>query len=161
MNREDFLRNFQAYLDGAAIRHFRAGELCDPGRARVTGGGDTVRLRPPPAELWAHILPTLRVMEWLRAEFGGRPLRVVSGYRDPAYNRAVGGAEHSLHVAFNAADLFSDSVAPRQLARRLAAHPDADRFGIGLYPTFVHLDTRGTLGHSAPARWGTPDRWWK
>jgi zinc D-Ala-D-Ala carboxypeptidase len=35
----------------------------------------------------------------------GRPLVVVSGYRDPAYNRSVGGAPDSQHVHNRAADL--------------------------------------------------------
>ena len=34
-----------------------------------------------------------------------RPLRVLSGYRTPAHNRAVGGARHSQHVHGRAIDL--------------------------------------------------------
>ena len=160
MTREEFLPRLQGFLHAGGIRHFRAYELCDVGRTRRLSDGRLAVLKPAPADLWAHALPTLRVLEWLRKEVGGRPLHVVSGYRDPAYNWAVGGKTYSLHVAFNAVDVAAEGVEPRELATRLWHHPEARRFGIGLYGGFVHLDTRGTLGHRAPALWGTPDRWW-
>jgi peptidase M15-like protein len=160
MTRAELLPRLQGFLDAAGIRHFRAYELCDVGRGRRLSDGRVVRLKPVPAALWGNILPTLRLLEWLRRETGGRPLHVTSGYRDPAYNWAVGGKTYSLHVAFNAVDFFAGHVEPRELAARLARHPEARKLGIGLYRGFVHLDTRGVLGHRAPARWGAPDRWW-
>ena len=36
---------------------------------------------------------------------------------------------------------------------RLFPERDRDLYGIGLYATFVHWDTRGLLGEPAPARW--------
>lgn len=161
MTRAHFLPRLQAFLDAAGVRRFRAYELCDVGRARLLSDGRAARLKPAPADLWAGVLPTVRVLEWLRGELGGRPVHVASGYRDPAYNWAVGGRTYSLHVAFNAVDFWVEGVAPADLARRLAAHPEARRFGIGVYAAFVHLDTRGTLGHRAPARWGGPEPWWE
>ena len=44
-------------------------------------------------------------LERLRNLCGGRPLRIVSGYRDQAYNRAVGGAPFSQHIYNRAADI--------------------------------------------------------
>lgn len=35
----------------------------------------------------------------------GRPIRIVSGYRCPRHNKAVGGAQRSRHVYGDAADL--------------------------------------------------------
>jgi hypothetical protein len=35
----------------------------------------------------------------------GHPIRIVSGYRDPAYNKRVGGASQSQHMHGRAADL--------------------------------------------------------
>jgi len=160
MTRADFLRRLQAFLDAAGIRHFRAYELCDVGRARALSDGREAALKAAPADLWGNVLPTLRVLEWLRGDLGGRPVHVHSAYRDPAYNWAVGGATYSLHVAFNAVDFSVAGVEPLALARRLIEHPEARRFGVGVYPAFVHLDTRGTLGHRAPALWGQPERWW-
>lgn len=51
------------------------------------------------------IAPTLVArLELLRAEVG-RPLTVVSGYRCPVHNKAVGGAPASKHLLGQAADL--------------------------------------------------------
>lgn len=160
MTGADVLPRLQAFLDAAGIEHFRAYEVADVGRARALGDGRVARLKAPAAELWGNALPTLRVLEWLRAELGGKPVHVTSGYRDPAYNWAVGGSARSLHVACNAFDVQVTGTASLALAERLSAHPEARRLGIGVYRTFVHVDTRGTLGRPAPARWGTPDEWW-
>lgn len=46
----------------------------------------------------------LSVLECLRA-IDGRPLSIVSGYRSPATNRAVGGAPRSQHLLGRAADI--------------------------------------------------------
>ena len=44
-------------------------------------------------------------LEQLRAALSGRPLKIVSGYRDPAHNKKVGGATNSMHMHGLAADL--------------------------------------------------------
>lgn len=44
-------------------------------------------------------------LELLRARKGGRPLRIISGYRDPAHNKRVGGATQSRHLHGDAADI--------------------------------------------------------
>lgn len=80
------------------------------------------------------------VFERLRAEVG-LPLTVLSGYRTPQHNRSVGGARQSQHVEGRALDLLP----PRgwtvtQLASVAASDP-AIR-GMGLYPSFLHIDVR-------------------
>ena len=40
----------------------------------------------------------------------GRPIVIVSGYRSPSHNRAVGGARRSYHLLGRAADLRSGVV---------------------------------------------------
>lgn len=66
------------------------------------------------------------------------PLHIVSGYRCPEHNKAVGGAEHSYHMTGQAADvravLAEDAVALISNARRFGFR------GIGIYKTFIHLD---------------------
>ena len=72
----------------------------------------------------------------------GRPFRLVSGYRSPAYNRLLcreecGAAAHSYHVKGMAADVTIEGVALRDIeraARRLNIG------GVGRYSDFVHLD---------------------
>ena len=52
-----------------------------------------------------------KVLEPLR-EFAGRPIRITSGFRSAALNKAVGGAPSSQHLKGEAADIHVDS--PRQ-----------------------------------------------
>jgi hypothetical protein len=134
--------NMDALLRGHGITRFTARELCPVGR---TWGG--VTLKAPPCVLWANIIPTVRVAQQAREHFG-RPMIVNSGYRDPDYNRAVGSSPGSQHVRFTAMDVRIAGVTPRGLYDWFVQHPEAGRMGIGLYPTFVHIDKRG-----AAARW--------
>lgn len=81
-------------------------------------------------------------LEVLRCNVGGHPLRIVSGYRSPAHNAAVGGARASRHMAGDAADI------PQGYAT--VAQAEAAGFtGIGSKGVWaVHVDLRPT-----PARW--------
>lgn len=69
-----------------------------------------------------------------------RPIPITSYYRDPAYNREVGGAEDSYHLAGRAVDT---PVYSAELGRwSLWHHASRAGFkGLGLYKTFTHLDT--------------------
>ena len=161
--RDSYLATLQSFLDENVIRHFRAYEINNVGRKTLhRDSRDVVSLLPAKVELWPHIIPTLHVAEWLRAQFGNNPIDVTSGYRDPWYNDAVGGADHSLHVAFNAIDLLPRGADPVDVGQRLLLFPSADKLGIGVYRTFVHIDTRGMLGRRAPARWSGSgvSQWW-
>ncbi len=44
------------------------------------------------------------VLDPMREEYG-KPVKVTSGYRDPAYNKRIGGATNSQHMKGQAADL--------------------------------------------------------
>jgi hypothetical protein len=142
------MQQLDALLQANGIRHFSALELAKPGRRHESG----VVNAPPPRDLWRNIIPTARVLEWLREQVG-RPVTVTSGYRSLAYNRAVGSKDGSLHPAFNAADIQVPGMTPQQVHAILERHPDARRFGLGLYQSFIHVDTRGVIGRPAPARW--------
>ena len=98
----------------------------------------------PPPELWANILPTLRVVEMVRAQFGATTIN--SAYRAPAYNAAIGGETNSLHMQNRAIDFRCATGTPAQWAEFLHQQRRAGVFkgGIGVYKTFVHVDTRGT-----------------
>jgi len=104
-----------------------------------------------------HGLPVLRsrhplrvsarlvaLLEELRADLGGVPLLVNSGYRPPAYNREVGGAGSSLHLDGLAADVACLQVPFARLAEA-ADRLVGERGGVGLYRSqdFVHVDLRG------------------
>lgn len=61
------------------------------------------------------------VLEMIRAELGGRPVVVTSGYRSPVLNRAVGGSRTSAHLDGRAVDLVVPLFGPpAEVAARVA-----------------------------------------
>lgn len=137
------------FISENLIRHFSAYEVAPIGRTH----GSAV-LSPPPLNLWENIIPTLHVAEWARSELGCG-LKVTSGWRDEAYNAAVGGASGSIHKLFNALDLVPLGRTTKDLHDCLSSFPQADLLGLGYYPVqgFVHLDTRAYIGAGPRARW--------
>lgn len=71
------------------------------------------------------------------------PLTVSSGYRCFNRNKAVGGAKNSRHPIGDAADITCTTLSPQELATLAETIPVFKHGGMGIYPTFVHLDTRG------------------
>lgn len=68
----------------------------------------------------------------------GKPFIILSGYRSVSHNRACGGASGSQHLLGTAFDI---SLAGHQVPNLLRALLVS--FGsFGLYPNFVHVDTR-------------------
>ena len=100
---------FSEWFESQRFRHFGAGEF-EPYFKRERNG---VKNSPPPKRLWKNIVPTLRVVDDLRESFG-KPCRILSSYRSPEYNRAVGGASSSEHLydapGVGAADFYIDGV---------------------------------------------------
>lgn len=85
----------------------------------------------------------LAMLERLRLIAGDKPLRIVSGYRSPEHNRAVGGAEDSRHLHNDAADIPSGYATVAQAER-------AGAVGIGWKGKWaIHVDVRP----GPPARW--------
>lgn len=81
---------------------------------------------------------TLRVAEEAR-EFVGHPITPSSAYRCDNHNEAVGGSVRSQHPKGRAIDLPVHD--PKALYDFLCEkYPD--KYGFGLYDTFVHIDTR-------------------
>ena len=88
----------------------------------------------------------LMVLDDVREHFG-KPVLVVSGCRCKKHNAAVGGAKASKHMLGIAADIKVRGVEPIEVWGYLTEkYPN--KFGIGLYKTWVHIDTR-----SSKARW--------
>lgn len=66
------------------------------------------------------------VLEPVRAQFG-RPVRITSGYRSAALNRAIGGSNTSQHSNGEAADFEIPGVDNRVVARWIAANLTFDQ----------------------------------
>jgi len=78
-----------------------------------------------------------------QAEFGGRPIIITSGYRTKATNdrlrrEGVDAVRNSFHIHGRAADIQIDDVSPARIA---AVGSTLGLGGVGVYATFVHLDT--------------------
>ena len=133
---------FSEWFQSQRFRHFGAGEFESYFKRERNG----VKNSPPRKRLWKNIVPTQRVVDDLRESFG-KPCRILSSYRAPDYNRAVGGAPLSQHKEFTALDITIDGISPQRVYDRLIEWRKAGKFigGLGLYPSsgFVHIDTRG------------------
>ena len=120
--------------------------------------------------LLPNIFPTLKILQLIRTDLN-IPIIINSSFRTKEHNAAVGGSPGSMHLYFNAID-FSvkgfDLTNYRHLVYRINARSyvtsieylgenrilTPNIMGIGLYPNFIHIDTRGLLNMKAPARWG-------
>lgn len=98
-----------------------------------------------PDDLMDNLRKLAENLQKIRDEIG-IPIRVMSGYRSPEYNKRVGGAKKSQHVLAKAADLQVSGMSTTDLAntiKQLIKDGVVDPGGVGLYETFVHYDVRG------------------
>lgn len=79
-------------------------------------------------------LTALCRLQGLRNHWGA-PIRINSAYRSPEYNAKIGGAEESYHLLGRAFDIPIVDKTFIELARYYKFN------GIGIYPTFTHIDT--------------------
>lgn len=86
------------------------------------------------------------VLQKIRDHFG-KPVVVNSAYRTAKHNKAVKGASYSQHLYGTAADIKVTGVKPSAVyAYAETLLPNTG--GLGLYPTFTHVDVR-----AVKARW--------
>jgi len=126
----------------------------------------------PPDDIMGNVRHLAEQLEVIRAHanklWGGakKAARVTitqsGGYRTEEHNERKGGADKSRHLTGEAGDLRIRIVHPGAGATSYDVHPtkvrwlvlyliesgEIDEGGVGLYPTFVHYDTRGKA-----ARW--------
>ena len=84
-------------------------------------------------------------------DFLGESIKVNSGWRSEAHNKAVGGVKSSKHTKGLAADIRVKDLDTDDLyliIESLIKQGDMQEGGLGVYDTFVHYDIRGNR-----ARW--------
>jgi hypothetical protein len=137
-------REFEEFVGMLGLRFFKAHEIGFLGGAHYARGKAQGLNALPHKNLWPNIAAAARAADEIRARLGS-PVIILSGYRSPAYNKAIGGASRSRHMAFDALDLAAPQAGTHRLLAAARAVRQAGHFtgGIGSYPGFVHIDNRG------------------
>ena len=117
----------------------------------------------PCCKLTAPSRRLVGILDSARAQLG--PLRINSGYRCPKHNDEVAGKRNSLHLPVGgivyAADVTYSDVGKRHgehilklyiTLEGIARRYEGMAYGLGLYGTFTHFDTRGEVNRPM-ARW--------
>lgn len=117
-------------------------------------------VQPPDAE-WRNLVPALRfIRDYVKPAVG--EVRVMSGYRDEAFNTCIGGASRSAHRAFQALDMVpvDEAVSRADLIALLCPIHETEgrsaRIGLGIYSARrFHIDARGYRGWGGDHRGAT------
>lgn len=88
----------------------------------------------------------VEVLQKIRTHFK-KPVIIHSAYRTHAHNKKVDGAAYSQHLYGTASDISVGGVSPKEVAA-FAETLMPETGGIGIYPTFTHVDVR-----TAKSRW--------
>ena len=115
--------------------HFSLAELTHSATAARKG---IANVAPP--HIVDQLFLTADRMEHVRTLLGDRPISVLSGYRSPEVNKAVGGSPTSAHRTGHAVDFICPSFGtPAQVAAFLAKHlKDFDQI-IEEFDQWVHV----------------------
>ena len=148
MRRDKWVAVCGEALEREGVKHFHPLEICDVGRE-----GHGAILRAPRPDMIPTAIKLCQVLLYLRSATTPSSVLVNSFYRSSIYNARIGGVPMSMHLTCGAADVVKVGFTPDEVADILEGHPDSDQLGIGRYATFTHLDIRGMIGRTAPARW--------
>ena len=105
---------------------------------------------PFPPDVLTNLQELAKNLQVLR-DYLNTSLKINSGYRSPAHNKAVGGAQFSQHVQGKAADISSNKYTPEQIHAAilyLIGQGKMKDSGLGIYDSFCHYDIR-----NGKARW--------
>lgn len=106
--------------------------------------------RPIPNNVLPNIIELAKNLQVLRNAIN-KSISITSGYRSPEHNAKVKGAKDSQHVKGTAADIKVAGMTPKEVALVIEGLIEKGKIkqgGIGIYPSWVHYDIRGTK-----ARW--------
>lgn len=91
------------------MKYFTIQELCKSATAAAKGIDNT-----PTPEATGHLADLVSAILDPVREKWGKPIRVTSGYRCPALNKAVGGTPSSQHLRGEAADITAGNKKDNQ-----------------------------------------------
>lgn len=137
---------FDKFIESLGLRYFKPHELRFMG-ASNGGGGCAGKNNLPPKAIWKNIANTALMLDEIRHRLGAS-ITILSTYRSPDYNTCIKGAKKSLHMRFNAIDFKCAKGKPSDWRKvvDLVAKSDPRFEGyVGMYPTFIHIDTRKSL----------------
>jgi len=139
---------FEAFIRSLDLKHFTPVEFLFLGASNQSGACAGLNTLPS-RSLWPNIANTALMLDRIRAELGA-PVRILSCYRNEAYNSCISGAGGSFHKRFNAIDWHCStgtSAEWRDVARRVRSSDPRFTGGIGFYSSFIHIDTRGNTAN--------------
>lgn len=90
----------------------------------------------PDNRISSNIIKVAHSLQTIRDMLGGRQITVVSGYRSPVHNKAVGGAPRSYHLQGLAVDFVVEGMTPQQVQNKLKNWSG----GLEFAPTWTHID---------------------
>lgn len=132
-------KEFDEHFSKLGLKWFAPSEIRYLGASNESGAAKGLNTLPP-EHLWSNLEEVALAADAIREEFGSA-LQVLSGYRSPAYNAAIGGASQSYHMKGMALDLKPMNGDVKGLLN--AIKREGFIGGVGTYPTFVHIDVRG------------------
>lgn len=94
-----------------------------------------------PADVQANLEKLAPVLQAIRDHFK-TPIQIVSGYRCPAHNAAVGGAKASFHMKGIASDIVLAGVPPLKVAAFAKTLPQVGGLHAYVAQGFTHVDIR-------------------
>jgi hypothetical protein len=117
----------------------------------LTASSSAVRLKldnTPTPEVVQALTRAAQFMEDVRQALGNKPVRITSGYRSPAVNRAIGGVSTSAHCFGHAIDFQCPSFGtPYEVCQRiLQAGLPFDQL-IHEYGNWTHISFDPTMRH--------------
>lgn len=136
------VQEYARYLNTLKFKNLTTRQVIEA-HAKEKGG---VWNNLPPKQWWTRMGYTLRVVDRIAVELRSPVEEIVSAYRCPIYNAHCEGAKvGSWHQANVAVDVrFPMSAYKVTAVSRNLRDRGLFKGGVGSYPNFTHVDTRGT-----------------
>jgi zinc D-Ala-D-Ala carboxypeptidase len=117
----------RAYSAANNLRHFRPAEFCSK-----DGKSGMPQIK------------AMLALDELREQWG-HPIKLVSAYRSPEHNKAVGGSPNSYHMKGLAFDVSTKGWNQGDKLEFVVRARQHQFMGFGFYRSFIHIDGRSKL----------------